>query len=183
MFTWQKLFAISDLMEKVLSKTTQHKSLRIKTTCVDRSLSGSHRHVWCVCNKSCSLHDRLSDTVYLHCQFREVPQDLPKWQNNDTSAVSCFSLTRSCTHVQTMCSPSHKFAYGLILADLAKHIHTYIKLLRTITSMHKTSVFLMQKVQKRQEHIHFTMFIFTNIQNYFDQCQHKRPSDEHSLLC
>jgi len=152
--------------KSLLSKTTQHKSLRIKTTCVDRSLSGSHRHVWRVCNKSCSLHDRLSDAVYLHCQFREVPQDLPKWQNNDTSAVSCFSLTRSCTHVQTMCSLSHKCAYGLILADLAKHfkprtkiflnkyilnnltIHIYIKLLRTVTSMYKTSVFLMQKVQK-----------------------------------
>jgi len=108
-------------------KTTQHKSLRIKITCVDRSLSGSHRHVWCVCNKSCSLHDGLSDAVYLHSQLREVPQDLPKWQNNDTSPVSCL-LTKSCTHLQTMCSLSHKCAYGLILADLAKHFKPRTKI-------------------------------------------------------
>jgi len=129
MFTRQKLFTISDLREKnLLSKTTQHKSLRIKITCVDRSLSGSHRHVWCVCNKSCSLHDGFSHAVYLHWQLWEVPQYLPKWQNNYTSAVSCFLLTKRCTRLQTMCSPSQKCAYGLILEDLAKHFKRRTKI-------------------------------------------------------
>jgi len=128
-----KLSTSSDLTEKnLLSKNSTTQILRLKITCVDRSLSGSHRHVWCVCNKCCSLHDGLSDAVYLHCQLREIPQDLPKWQNNDTSAVSCCLLTKSCTHLQTMCSLSlsltHTCAYGLILAVLVKHFKPRTKI-------------------------------------------------------
>jgi len=55
--------------------------LNIKfNTCVNGSLSSSHRHVRCVCDKSGTLHDGFGLSINFNRQLREISQYLFKYQ-------------------------------------------------------------------------------------------------------